>query len=139
MHRLLYAPLPSILALLGPAQEPPAPPREQAGPPPSLPYDASAELTLQGTVTAVQARGRMPMITLTFLAGTTPWPVRLAPREVLDRLGFTPSLGDALVIVGCPSEGPEGSCFLARRVIRGETVVTLLDASGHPQALLSLK
>jgi hypothetical protein len=135
MHRILYAPLPSILALLGPTQEPPEPLRGQQGPPPGLAYDATAELTLKGTVTAVQTQGRMPMVTLSFLAGATAWTVRLAPREVLERMGFTPAEGDALEIVGCPSEGPEGHCFLARKVTRSDTVVTLLDERGRPQAL----
>lgn len=97
-------------------------------------YDASAEQTLQGSVTSVdiQSRGPGRMVTLAFLADGTTWKVMAGPEDVLKKHGLTLAAGDSLTIVGCAMKGPEGQVFMARQITRNGITVTLLDPGGRP-------
>ncbi|HWQ09071.1 MAG TPA: hypothetical protein VN436_08190 [Holophaga sp.] len=115
------------------AQQPPPPPGGggNGGP---MAYDASAERTLQGSVTSldIQSRGPGRMVTLAFLADGTTWKVLAGPEDLLKKQGLGLAAGDSLTIVGCAVKGPEGQMFIARQISKGGTTVTLLDASGRP-------
>jgi len=112
------------------AQEPGGPPPSGEGRPPAMPYDAAREVTLQGTVTAVQlgTRGPGTFVTLSFQSGSTTWEVLAGPESALKRAGLVLAQGDALTLVGVG----QGSQFMARTLARGEVAVTLLDAQGRP-------
>lgn len=125
---ILFASLMLGLALF--AQEPGGPPPSGEGRPPMMTYDATREVTLQGTVTAVQlgTRGPGTFVTLTFQSGSTTWEVLAGPESALKRAGLALAQGDALTLVGVG----QGSQFMARTLAKGEVVVTLLDAQGRP-------
>lgn len=103
------------------------------GRPPMPQYDPSQEVTLQGTVAAVNTSPRGPgtFVTLTFAAAGRTLEVLVGPDVVLKRAQVTFAAGDALTIVGVA----QGNLFLARQITRGDTVLTLLDAQGRPAGL----
>lgn len=104
------------------------------GRPPMMRYDASQEVTLQGTVTAVNTSSRGPglFVTLTFLADEKSYEVMVGPEAVLKQNQVTFAKDDALTIVGVAMAGPQGTMFMARQITKGSTVVTLLDSNGRP-------
>ena len=97
-------------------------------------YDASREVTLQGTVTAVTSvtRGPGTFMTLTFLADGKSYEVLAGPEALLKQNQVSFAKDDALTIVGVAMAGPQGSVFMARQITRGDTVLTLLDSDGRP-------
>jgi hypothetical protein len=105
-------------------------------------YDASKEVTLTGSVTAVNVatHGPGPFVTLTFSAGDQTYEVMAGPQAVLNQQGASFSQGDSLTVVGVPMNGPQGASsqatrFMARQITKGSTVITLLDANGQPTGM----
>jgi hypothetical protein len=131
-----HAPLILAILLVGVgvfAQGPGGPPPE-GGRPPMMRYDASKEVTLQGTVSAVTTATRGPgtFVTLTFVADGTTYQVLAGPEALLKQSQVSFAKGDALTIVGVAMTGPQGTAFMARQITKGDTVVTLLDGDGRP-------
>ena len=88
-------------------------PPPRVGPPPRINYDASKEVTLQGTVTTVNisTHGPGPFVSLTFLADGTTYDVMVGPQAVLTKQSVTLAAGDALTLVGVASTGGAAPCL----------------------------
>ncbi len=110
------------------------PPPQGGGQPPRINYDASKEVTLQGTVTTVNisTHGPGPFVSLTFLADGTTYDVMVGPQAVLTKQSVTLAAGNALTLVGVASTGGRGTLFMARILNKDGTLVTLLNADGSP-------
>ena len=102
--------------------------------PPRPNYDASKEVTLQGTVITVNlsSQGPGPFVTLSFLAETTTYEVMVGPQALLARNQVSLAQGDILTIVGVAGSGPQGTRFMARSILKEGTLVTLLNQDGSP-------
>jgi hypothetical protein len=115
----------------------PPPQGQGQGQPPRLAYDASQEVTLEGSVTAVTVatQGPGPFVTLSFRSGDKTYEVLAGPQAVLTQNQVSFTQGDALTILGVVQAGPKGNRFLARQITKGTTVVTLLDSNGQPTGM----
>jgi len=104
------------------------------GQPPRPRYDASKEVSLQGTVSAVNVstQGPGPFVSLSFLSDSKTYEVMVGPQAVLTSQQITFTQGDALTIVGVASTGPRGTLFMARTITKDGTLVTLLNQDGTP-------
>jgi len=113
------------------AQEPPPGPPPSGGRPQRMAYDATREVTLQGTVTAVNLRNQGPgtLVTLTLQTTEKTMEVTVGPDFVLKAKGFTFAVEDAITVIGAPGQG-QG--ITARQITRGSETLTLLDESGQP-------
>ena len=123
------------LAVQGePPQPPPQPPAESGAQPRPPAYDTSRERTLQGAVESVDIRSQGPgrMVTLNLRVDSAAWRIVVGPEEVLARQGVSFAAGDALSVLGAPTDGPDGTVFLARQITRNGVTWTFLDASGRP-------
>lgn len=131
---LLLAGLALGLGLFAQGPGGPGGPPPGGGPPPRMAYDASREVTLQGSVTAVQVatRGPGPFVSFTFRSGDTTYQVMAGPQALLAAQQVVLAKDDILTVVGVAQSGPGGSRFLARTLTKGDTVVTLLDSNGQP-------
>jgi hypothetical protein len=131
--KLILASLVTGLAVF--AQGPGAPPPGE-GRPPMMRYDASKEVTLQGTVSAVNidTRGPGPFVTLTFVSAGTTCEVLAGPEFLVKQSRISFAKDDVLTIVGVSMDGPRGTAFVARQITKGDIVLTLLDQDGRPAA-----
>jgi hypothetical protein len=122
------------LALFAQGPGGPGGPPPGGGPPPRMTYDASQEITLQGTVTAVQvaSQGPGPFVSFTFRSGDTTYQVMAGPQALFTAQQVVLAKDDTLTVVGVAQSGPGGSRFVARTLTKGDTVVTLLDSNGQP-------
>lgn len=111
------------------------PPPQGGGRPPRINYDATREVTLQGTVTTVNfsSHGPGPFVSLTFLSDGTTYDVMVGLQAVLTKQSVTLAAGDALTLVGVASTGGRGTLFMARTLTKDGTLVTLLNADGSPE------
>ena len=97
-------------------------------------YDASKEVSLQGTVSAVNisTQGPGPFVSLSFLSDSKTYEVVVGPQAVLTSQHITFNQGDTLTIVGVVNTGPRGTVFIARTITKDGTLVTLLNQDGTP-------
>jgi len=92
-------------------------------------YDASAEVTLQGTVTEVkevdcQMCGAGMGTHLVLKTEAESMEVLLGPKAFLNERGFTVAKGDKLEVTGAKTKIDDHDQLLAREVKKGDTVLT---------------
>ena len=99
-------------------------------------YDASAEVTLKGTVTEVKtAECDMCPHTGTHLmlkTGDKSMEVMLGPTAFLKEHDFTFAKDDEVEVTGAKVKMGDEDQLLARKVKKGEKTLTLRDKSGKP-------
>jgi hypothetical protein len=126
---LAFAPMDGVTA-----QTPPA------GPAASGMYDVKTEVTLRGTVEAVEtvtgmmARGRHATggMHLTLKTDTETLQVHLGPIAYLAEKGVAVAKGDTLAVVGSRVAMDGGPVVIARQITKGDRTWTFRDASGRP-------
>ena len=115
---------------------------------PGMPmYDRKAEVTLTGTVEAVETVippgchdcrsgchgcAGSGGVHLTLKTETEPIDVHLGPSWFLKETGLTAAKGDAVTILGSRVTQNEKPVLLARQVTKGDNTWTLRDSSGRP-------
>ena len=89
-------------------------------------YDAAKEVTLRGTVSAVQVsvRAEGSFVTLSFATGSDTYTIPVGSEALLKRNQVSFAKGDALTIVGVP--GLPGAGLVVGKIIKGDVVMTLL-------------
>lgn len=101
-------------------------------------YDSSKEITLTGTVTAVEqiaSRGRMQGqgVGLTLKTGEETVFVHLGPQWYLDeKAGMKIAAGDTVEIKGAKTVRRGEEVILAAEVKKGSEVLKLRDEKGYP-------
>jgi hypothetical protein len=116
------------------AQTPPAGPAAPGG------YDVKTEVTLEGTVEAVEtvtgmmARGRHARggMHLTLKTDAETLQVHLGPIAYLAEKGVAVAKGDTLEVVGSRVTMDGGPVVIARQITKGDRTWTFRDASGRP-------
>jgi len=98
-------------------------------------YDAAAEVTLKGTVEAVQqSEGRRGWAGthLTLKTGEETLDVHAGPSWFLAKQKMSFAKGDEIEVTGAKAKFGEQEALLARVIKKGEQSVTLRDARGIP-------
>jgi hypothetical protein len=118
------------------------PPRAGRGMGMMMHYDKSTEVTVAGTVEAVETMprlggGRGPGMAmggthLTFKTATETFDVHLGPSAWLADQKFDIATGDTLTIVGSTVTVNGEKALIAREITKGDRKITLRDADGFP-------
>lgn len=98
--------------------------------PPQMSYDTSKEVSLSGTVSAVNTRSQGPgkMVTLTLQTQSKAVEILVGPDFILKTKSISFATGDEITVLGAPL----GQGYMARQITRGSETLTLLDESGQP-------
>lgn len=98
-------------------------------------YDPATEITLKGTVEAVnqQARGQMMGTHLTIKAGDETREVMLGPANFITGKGFAFAKGDAVEVTGSKITMGAMEFVIAREVVKDGKTLTLRDKTGTPE------
>ena len=99
-------------------------------------YDVATEVTLTGTVSAVNripGRGQQAGMHLMLKTDKETVEVDLGPESFLAREKYTFSAGDTIVVTGSRIKKGDRDAVIARQVTRGDTVMTFRDAKGFPR------
>ena len=99
-------------------------------------YNADTEVTLKGTVEAVNTvtgRRGWSAIHLTFKAGEDTFDVHLGPAAFLKQQGFEFAKGDPIEVTGSKVKLANGDAIIAREVMKGDETLTLRDTQGIPK------
>lgn len=104
---------------------------------PGMPrYDKAAEVTLTGTVDAVQPhQGRKggSGLHLAFKAASGTISVHVGPTRWLEEQQYTFAPGDTLTIVGAHATVDGEPAFLAREITKGTQTMVLRNEAGFPR------
>ena len=97
-------------------------------------YDPATEITLKGTVEAVnqQARGQMMGTHLTIKAGDETREVMLGPANFITGKGFAFAKGDSVEVTGSKITMGAMEFLIAREVVKDGKTLTLRDKTGTP-------
>lgn len=104
-------------------------------PPGSRLYNPSTEITVSGTVTSVsQVTGRRGWAGthLQFNTGEGNLDVHVGPSWYLQSKNFPIAAGDKLEITGSKVQIGDKQTLLSRRIVKGDTALTLRDDQGFP-------
>lgn len=98
-------------------------------------YDPATEVTLKGTVEAVnqQTGGQMMGTHLTVKAGDETHEVMLGPANFVASKGFTFAKGDSVDVTGSKITMGAMEFVIAREVVKDGKTLTLRDKTGTPQ------
>lgn len=98
-------------------------------------YDPATEITLKGTVEAVnqQTRGQMMGTHLTIKAGDETREVMLGPATFITGKGFAFAKGDSVEVTGSKITMGAMEFLIAREVVKDGKTLTLRDKTGTPE------
>ena len=98
-------------------------------------YDPATEITLKGTVEAVnqQTRGQMMGTHLTIKAGDETREVMLGPGSFITGKGFAFAKGDSVEVTGSKITMGAMEFLIAREVVKDGKTLTLRDKTGTPE------
>jgi hypothetical protein len=97
------------------------------------PYDAYKEETIKGTVASVSelASGPETLVCLAVMVDGKEWQLTLAPPSFLKDKNIGFAKNDEITIKGYKTQNLRGATIRAREVIKGESVLLLLDKDGR--------
>lgn len=98
-------------------------------------YDASAEITLKGTVEEVRERGPegRTRTSLVVKSGDETLNVLLGPSHFVEESKIKFAKGDKVEVVGVKMDLRGNEMLMAREVKKGDQTLTLRDAEGRPK------
>ena len=97
-------------------------------------YDPANEVTLQGSVDAVQTPAvefQAPVV-LSISADEQPFDVMLGPAWFVKRLGFDIAPSYTITVTGIVAMVEGKETFIARKITVGDAVLVLRNARGEP-------
>ncbi len=98
-------------------------------------YNPAAEITLNGTIEAVNAgaRGQMMGTHLTVKTAEGSQEVVLGPSQFIASKNFSFAKGDSIAVTGSKTTMGGGEFVIAREVVKDGKTLTLRDKTGRPE------